>query len=165
MEKTWSSRNQARSEFLVGDPAGNFQNRRLAELDASLACAILKLTPERLISDTRFIGFLFEGLVERDLRVYATSFGAEVLHYQDYKNNEIDAVVEMGDGEWAAIEVELGASQEDSAAESLLAIRDEIAKDKDAKLPKSLIVILGKSTAAYTRKDGVHVVPISALYP
>lgn len=28
--KTWSSRNQARSEFLVGDPAGNFQNRRLA---------------------------------------------------------------------------------------------------------------------------------------
>lgn len=133
--------------------------------DPSLACALLKLTPERLIADLQFMGFVFESLVDRDLRVYASSFGAEVLHYQDYKDNEIDTVIEMEDGEWAAVEVKLGAHQEEEAARHLLRIRDAFVKDKAARVPKSLIVILGKSSAAYTRKDGVHVVPLSALRP
>lgn len=133
--------------------------------DPSLAAAILKLTPERLLGDTQFMGFLFEALVARDLRVYATTFGADLLHYQDYKNNEFDAVIEMEDGEWAAIEVKLGAGQEEEAAANLIRIRDEIAAQKGSKVPRSLIVVLGRSSAAYTRKDGVHVVPVSALRP
>lgn len=133
--------------------------------DPSLACAILKLSPERLVGDLNFMGFLFEALVERDLRVYAASFGAQVMHYQDYSNRELDAVIEMENGDWAAVEVKLGAAQEDAAAANLLAIRDAISKDPKGRPPKSLIVVLGRSTAAYTRPDGVHVVPISALRP
>ena len=133
--------------------------------DPSLACALLRLTPDRLIGDLNFMGFLFEALVERDLRVYAASFGAQLMHYQDYSNRELDAVIEMENGDWAAVEVKLGAAQEDAAAENLLAIRDAIAKEPKGRPPKSLIVVLGRSAAAYTRPDGVHVVPISELRP
>ena len=133
--------------------------------DPSLACAILRLSPEGLIGDLNFMGFLFEALVERDLRVYAASFGAQLMHYQDYSSRELDAVIELESGDWAAVEVKLGAAQEDAAAANLLAIRDAIAKEPKGRPPKSLIVVLGRSAAAYTRPDGVHVVPISALRP
>lgn len=133
--------------------------------DPSLACALLKLTPDRLIGDLNFMGFLFEALVERDLRVYAGSFGAQLMHYQDYSNREIDAVIELENGNWAAVEIKLGAAQEDAAAANLIAIRDAIVREPNGRPPKSLIVVLGRSAAAYTRPDGVHVVPISALRP
>lgn len=133
--------------------------------DPSIAAAILKMTPEKLIGDVQFMGFLFESLVERDLAVYADGLGWELMHYQDYQNHEIDAVVEMEDGEWAAIEIKLGAGQEDVAAKNLIAIRDAIAKEEKGHPPKSLIVILGHSGAAYRRADGVLVCPIGCLRP
>lgn len=54
---------------------------------------MLKATPDKLIGDLETFGFLFEALVERDLKIYAESFGANLYHYQDYNNKEIDAVV------------------------------------------------------------------------
>ena len=44
--------------------------------DPSLACALLKATPERLLNDLQTLGFLFEALCERDLKIYAESCGA-----------------------------------------------------------------------------------------
>ena len=49
------------------------------------------------------------------MRVYANSFGAELYHYQDYKNQEFDAVIELPDKRWfkpraAALMVVGGAS-------------------------------------------------------
>ena len=93
----------------------------------------------------------------------AECMGAELMHYQDYLNREVDAVVEMDDGEWVAIEIKLGAGQEDAAAKGLTDLRDALAAEKYGKPPKSLIVILGHSGAAYRRKDGVLVCPISLL--
>lgn len=61
--------------------------------DPARACALLKATPDKLIGDLETFGFLFEALVERDLKIYAESFGANLYHYQDYNNKEIDAVV------------------------------------------------------------------------
>jgi len=87
------------------------------------------------------------------------------MHYQDYSNREIDAVIELENGNWAAVEIKLGAAQEDAAAANLIAIRDAIVREPNGRPPKSLIVVLGRSAAAYTRPDGVHVVPISALRP
>ena len=137
------------------------EKRHLA--DPSLACALLKATPDRLLGDLETLGFLFEALCERDLRIYAESFGGSLYHYQDYNNREIDAVVEMPDGEWAAFEIKLGANQIDTAAENLLAIQKEIASDEKAKAPKVLCVVCGLSNAVYQRPDGVFVVPITAL--
>ena len=34
--KTWTSRKHSNSQIMIGDPAGNFQNRRLAQMDPSL---------------------------------------------------------------------------------------------------------------------------------
>ena len=130
--------------------------------DPSLACALLKATPEKLIGDLETFGFLFEALCERDLKIYAESFGAQLYHYQDYAGNEIDAVIELPDGAWCGIEIKLGANKIEEAAENLTRIRDEIVKD-GGKLPSALIVLCGLSNAAYRRPDGVCVVPLTAL--
>ena len=130
--------------------------------DPSLACALLKATPNRLIGDLNTFGFLFEALVERDLKIYAESFGANLFHYQDYNNREIDAVIELPDGRWCAFEIKLGANQIDKAAEVLVALRDDILK-AGGLAPSVLCVICGMSNAAYVRPDGVFVVPITAL--
>ena len=130
--------------------------------DPSLACALLKATPEKLIGDLETFGFLFEALCERDLKIYAESFGAQLYHYQDYAGNEIDAVIELPDGAWCGIEIKLGANKIEEAAENLTRIRDEIVKD-GGKLPSALIVLVGLSNAAYRRPDGVCVVPLTAL--
>ena len=132
-------------------------------VDPSLACALLKATPAGLLGDLETLGFLFEALCERDLRIYAESFGASLYHYQDYKNQEVDAVVQMPDGNWAAFEIKLGANQIDAAAENLLHLQQEIAADPKGKPPAVLCVICGLTSAAYKRPDGVFVVPITAL--
>ncbi len=130
--------------------------------DPSLACALLRATPERLIGDLNTLGFLFESLCEHDLRIYAESFGAKLYHYQDYDGNEIDSVIELPDGNWCAFEIKLGANKIDEGAENLVRIRDKIISE-NCKAPKICCVICGLSNAAYKRPDGVYVVPITAL--
>ncbi len=130
--------------------------------DPSLACALLKATPERLLNDLNTFGFLFESLCEHDLNVYAESFGGRLYHYQDYTGKEIDAVIELEDGRWCAFEIKLGANQIDKAAQSLLKIKESFVKDGDNP-PSVLCVISGLSNAAYLRDDGVYVVPVTAL--
>ena len=131
--------------------------------DPSLACSLLKITPERLMGDLETLGFLFEALCERDLRIYADAFGAALYHYQDYRGREIDAVLELPDGQWCAFEIKLGANQIDAAAQNLLTIRQEIADDPKGKPPTVLCVLCGMANAAYRRPDGVFVVPVTAL--
>lgn len=131
--------------------------------DPSLACALLKATPASLLGDLETLGFLFEALCERDLRIYAESFGASLYHYQDYKNQEIDAVIELPDGTWCAFEIKLGANQIDAAASNLLEIKKQIEEDPKGKPPAVLCVLCGMANAAYQRPDGVFVVPITAL--
>ena len=129
--------------------------------DPSFACSLLGISDEnRLIGDLETFGFLFEALCERDLRIYAQSFSANLLHYQDYSNDEIDAVVELPDGSWSAFEIKLGSHQIDEAAAKLLDV------NKKFKHPATtLCVICGLTNAAYRRPDGVCVVPITALKP
>ncbi|UTC68247.1 MULTISPECIES: ATP-binding protein [unclassified Treponema] len=136
------------------------EKRHLA--DPSLACALLGAGEKTLLSDLSTLGFLFEALCERDLKVYADTFDSTVYHYQDYKNREIDAVIEMQDGSWAAFEIKLGANQIDEAAANLIKIRDSL-KAEGANYPKVMGVICGLASAAYCRKDGVLVIPITSL--
>ena len=131
--------------------------------DPSLACALLKATPAGLLGNLETLGFLFEALCERELRIYAEYFGAHLYHYQDYKNQEIDAVIELPGGQWCAFEIKLGANQIDAAADNLLAIQRQIEADPEGKPPAVLCVLCGMANAAYQRPDGVFVVPITAL--
>ena len=130
--------------------------------DPALACAILNLNEIKLMTDLDTFGFMFEALVQRDLRIYAQTFNAELFHYQDYSNNEIDAVIELEDGNWCAIEIKLGANQIDSAAAKLIKINKDIS-EHGGKSAQSLCVICGLSNAVYKRPDGVYVVPLTSL--
>lgn len=131
--------------------------------DPSLACALLKATPAGLLGDLETLGFLFEALCERDLRIYAQSFGGSLYHYQDYSGREIDAVIELSDGTWCAFEIKLGANQIDAAAENLLDIQRQFQADPKGRPPEVLCVLCGLANAAYRRPDGVFVVPLTAL--
>ena len=92
------------------------------------------------MADLETLGFLFEALCVRDLRIYAQSFSANVYHYQDYSGREIDAVVEMPCGDWCALEIKLGANQIDVAAKNLLRINEEIASEKGK--PASVLCVI-----------------------
>jgi hypothetical protein len=131
-------------------------------IDPSLACALLNTSKKMLLNDLTTLGFLFESLCERDLRIYSQSFGAKLFHYQDYDNDEIDSVIELDNGDWIAIEIKLGSNQIDTAAKSLIKIKSKIIK-KGGIPPKVLCIICGLSNAAYLRDDGVYVLPITVL--
>ena len=131
--------------------------------DPSLACCLLNLTSQGLLEDLETLGFLFEALCERDLRIYAESFGGALYHYMDYSGREIDSVIELPDGRWCAFEIKLGANQIDDAAQNLLDIRGDSIADQKGRSPAILCVVCGMSNAAYRRPDGVFVVPITAL--
>ena len=132
-------------------------------VDPSLAAAALGATPERLLNDLNTYGLLFEAMCIRDLRVYAESFNAQLFHYRDDTGREIDAVIELPDGNWGAFEIKLGANQIDAAAKDLLELKKLMAADPKAKAPEILCIICGLANFAYTREDGVMVVPITAL--
>ena len=67
--------------------------------DPSIACSLLNIKEEeKLINDLNTFGFLFEAMVERDLKIYADSFNARCYHYQDYQNREVDSVIELENG-------------------------------------------------------------------
>lgn len=129
--------------------------------DPSLACACLHLTEEKLMMDLNFLGFLFESLVERDLRIYIESLKGNLYHFRDITSGlEIDAIVELPDGEYGAIEIKLGTNQIEEAAKNLLKFNDIVATK-----PKFLCIICGLSTAVMKRSDGIYVVPITSLKP
>jgi hypothetical protein len=132
-------------------------------VDPSLAVAVMRATPERLLGDLNFLGLLFESLVIRDLRVYAQARDAHVLHYKDNTDLEVDAIVEGADGAWGAFEVKLGTNLVEEAAANLLRFADRV-DTKKCGPPRMLAVITGLGLG-YTRPDGIHVIPIGALGP
>ncbi|MCL2890264.1 MAG: DUF4143 domain-containing protein [Methanomassiliicoccaceae archaeon] len=133
--------------------------RQLA--DPSIAAVLFHSSSEGIVKDLRTMGFLFESLCLRDLRVYAQPIGGEVCYYHDRGGLEADAVIHLRDGRWAAVEIKLGNAQVDDAANNLLKLRKKVDEDKMGK-PSFLMVIVS-SGYAYKRLDGVLVVPIGCL--
>ncbi len=132
-------------------------------VDPSLAVAALRATPKRLLGDMKLLGFLFESLVVRDLRIYAQASDARVLQYRDSHGLEVDAIIEVADGRWAALEIKLGPGQVDQAAANLQRFAGQIDTDRCGS-PAALGVIVGTGYS-YRREDGIMVIPIGALGP
>ena len=130
--------------------------------DPAMACAMLKLTPKKLMNDLNTFGFMFEAMVERDLSIYAQSLNAKLFHYQDYRNNEIDAVIELEDGNWCAIEIKLGLNKVEEGSKNLIKVCKDIV-DNGGKEPIMKCVIYGVGNMAYKNADGVYIIPITAL--
>ncbi len=130
-------------------------------VDPSIATAVMRLTPSRLLEDFAYFGFLFESLCDRDLRIYAEAIDGQVFHYRDASGLEADAVIALNDGCWAAVEVKLGSKEIEEAAVHLLKLKDKV--DTDKMRNPSFLMILTGGEIAYRRKDGVYVVPIGCL--
>ena len=166
--------------FVVQDvPAWNPSIRSASDMraglkrglcDPSVAVAALGAGPSYFLKDFMTFGFIFESLVLRDLRVYSRPLGGSLSYYRDRYGLEADAVLHLKDGRYALIEVKLGSSEIEEGAAHLLKIRDLISEHNKRelqcplRLPDFLIVITG-GRQAYTRQDGVHVVPVSSLRP
>jgi len=132
-------------------------------VDPSLAVAALRADPSRLMRDLNFLGFLFESLVIRDLRVYSQPLEGEVQHYRDSGGLEVDAVVDLGSS-WGAFEIKLGGMEAvDDAASTLRRFAERVDTSRIGR-PAVLAVIVG-SGYGYVGDDGVQVIPIGCLGP
>ncbi len=130
-------------------------------IDPSLACSLLGLKQEHLMKDLNLFGFMFESLVVRDLRIYIEHLGGMIYHYHENNTGfEVDAIVELRDGTFGAIEIKLGVGAIDEASKNLLQFKNNCVTS-----PAFLCVVCGMIDYAYQRDDGVYVVPITALKP
>ena len=89
------------------------------------------------------------------------SVGNGVSHFT--APSEVDAVVTLPGGRWAAFEVKLNPQAVDVAAASLLKFASSVDTARDGE-PAALAVITSTGYAG-RRPDGVDVIPITALGP
>lgn len=130
--------------------------------DPSLACSCLNLTPEKLINDLRTFGFMFEALVERDLRIYMEYLDGKLYHFRDNVTGlEADSILEFSNGDYAAIEIKLGYNEVEDAKKNLINLYNNMVKK-----PKFMCVIVGfTDVIAKDPETGIYIVPITALKP
>ena len=131
-------------------------------VDPSLCCASLHLTVEKLLNDHETFGLMFEALVERDLRIYADYLEGHLYHFRDNASgDEVDAIVEFKDGDYAALEIKLSDGSIQDAIDSLITFRDNAVKK-----PAYLCVIVGHlDTVMRDPETGIFIVPVTSLKP
>lgn len=136
--------------------------------DPSIAVAALGLTPQVLLTQLKTFGFIFEQMCARDLRAYTPGFATQLSYYRDRYGLEADLVLHLADGRYALIECKLGSGEVDEGAGHLLEIRRLIAErnkretQAPLRLPDLMMVLTG-GHMAYTRSDGVKVIPLACL--
>lgn len=130
--------------------------------DPSIAAAALGLGPNDLIDDIKTMGFFFENLCIRDLRVYADSLDGTIYHYRDKNGLECDAVIHLRNGAYGLIEIKLGG---DKAIEEGKYTLNKLAENIDYNLmkkPSFKMVITGTGKYAYKDAD-TFIIPIGCL--
>ncbi len=135
-------------------------------IDPSIATAALRLGPADLVNDLNTMGFLFETLCVRDLRVFAEALNGDVYHYRDKSGLECDMVVHLRSGQYGLIEIKLGGqSLIEEGVKTLNTLAGRIDTTK-MKAPAFKMVLTATGEYAYRRpEDGIYVVPIGCLKP
>ncbi len=138
--------------------------------DPSMAAALLSVSPDRLLGNGQLFGMLFEALCVHDLSVYASLLpdaGFEpVRYYSDADGLEVDIIIELRDGRWAALEVKLGESKVEEGAKNLKRLAAKVGANPVAhnRAPEFLAVVVAKGTFARRRKeDGIYVLPLDTM--
>lgn len=131
-------------------------------VDPSLCCASLHLTSEKLLGDHETFGLLFEALAERDLRVYARFLEGHLYHFRDNASgDEVDAIIEFKDGQYAAFEIKLSDGSITDAIHSLSMFNENVKKK-----PAFMCVIVGHCEAVMRDPEtGIYIVPLTSLRP
>lgn len=133
-------------------------------VDPSIATAALGLGPADLMSDLKTMGFFFEAMCVRDLRVFAEVLNGKVYHYRDKSGLECDAVVHLRNGQYGLIEIKLGGDTliKEGVA-TLTALANQIDTER-MKAPAFKMILTATGEHAYRRpEDGIYVVPIGCL--
>lgn len=134
-------------------------------IDPSIATAALGIGPKDLTQDLNTMGFLFENLAVRDLRIYSELLDGSVYHYRDKSGLECDAVIHLRNGSYGLVEIKLGGDKLiEEGAETLKTLSDLI-DTNSMKKPSFMMVLCAQAPFAYKRNDGVYVVPITSLRP
>ena len=135
-------------------------------VDPSIATAALGLGPADLMNDLNTMGFFFETLCVRDLRVFAETLNGKVYHYRDKSRLECDAVVHLRNGQYGLIEIKLGGqSLITDGVKTLNTLSDRIDTTR-MKAPAFKMILTAAGEYAYRRpEDGIYVVPIGCLRP
>lgn len=137
-------------------------------VDPSIAVAAMNISVEEMETQLKTFGFIFEQMCIRDLKVYTADFNSRISYYRDRYGLEADLVLHLEDGRYALIECKLGSSEIDEGAEHLLELKrliqehNKTEKQVPLREPDLLIVMTGGSMA-YTRTDGVKVIPLACL--
>ena len=137
-------------------------------IDPSIAVAALGIGPEFFNTDFRTLGFLFESLCIRDLRIYSSKYDGAVSYYHDRYGLEADAVVHLEDGRYAICEIKLGGNEIEDAAKHLTKIEELVKKHNEDETqvpirPPDLKIVITGTEYGYRRDDGVLVIPIGCL--
>ncbi|KXB93421.1 hypothetical protein HMPREF3033_00397 [Veillonellaceae bacterium DNF00751] len=133
--------------------------------DPSIATASLGMGPNDLLNDLNTMGFLFENLCVRDLRIYTDYLDGTVYHYRDKSGLECDAVIHLRNGAYGLIEIKLGGDKLiEEGAKTLKDLASKI-DIKNMFKPSFMMVLCAKAPFAYKRNDDVYVIPITALRP
>ena len=135
-------------------------------VDPSIATAALGMGPSDLMNDLNTMGFFFEALCVRDLRVFAEALNGKVYHYRDKNGLECDAVVHLRNGQYGLIEIKLGGqSLINDGATTLNALASQIDTSR-MNAPAFRMILTATGEYAYRRpEDGIYVVPIGCLKP
>jgi predicted AAA+ superfamily ATPase len=132
-------------------------------VDASIAAAALGIGPNDLINDLNTMGFLFETMCVRDLRVYAEALGGSVYHFRNKAGLECDAVVHLRNGSYGLIEIKLGGEKLiGEGVETLTSLTESIDTSK-MKEPAFRMILTAADQYAYRREDGICIVPVGCL--
>ena len=83
-------------------------------IDPSIAAAALGVSQEYFSHDYKTLGFLFESLCIRDLKIYSAENDGTISYYHDRLGLEADAVLHLNDGRYALIEFKLGSKEEEN---------------------------------------------------
>lgn len=134
-------------------------------VDPSLGTSALRVGSQQLLGDLNATGFHFESLVVRDVRVYAAPLDGVLHHWRDNNGHEVDIVVTLGDGRWAAFEVKMNPDDVEKAADSLLRFARKVDTDRSKAGEPSVLGVITTRALAHRRDDGVVVVPIATLGP
>lgn len=131
-------------------------------IDPSLSCAALNINVDKLMNDHETFGLLFEGLVERDLKIYMNYLNGKLYHFRDNTSgDEVDAILEFEDGQYAAVEIKLTYNGINEGIESLKKFKTNVKKK-----PKFMCIVVGYLNSIMIDKEtGIYIVPITSLRP
>jgi predicted AAA+ superfamily ATPase len=137
--------------------------------DPALALRLLNLGPEHLLDGTEpdtpvirdgtFLGALFESLVALTLRVYAQNAEANVYHVRTKGGrHEVDFIIEHTNC-ILAIETKLAPTITDKDLRHLHWLRETLPHRNTS------LAVITTGPEAYTRTDGIHIIPLALLGP